>query len=153
MEPILEPHQPSDASELQEVLTRYVDSRDGYRQASELVDEPGLASALKSISERRGEIVGRMASMISEEGQRPDVDGSTEAGVHRWWIRLRDKISKHKVETVLSECLRGEKELIRTLTGILEQGHVHDEHQLIFRQALSEIDLAIRAFETALGEH
>ena len=43
----------SDATRLQEVLTRYVDSRDGYRQAAKLVPQQGLAESFELISQRR----------------------------------------------------------------------------------------------------
>ena len=153
MDTIFENQPSSDAAELQEVLTRYIDSRDGYREASSLVENPGLSAALRAIADRRDDVAARMAGLIASEGEKPDLKGSPEAGIHRWWIRFRDKLSKHEEETILGECLRGERELLRTLTSALEDGHIHQDHLQIFREALTEIDLAIRAFETALGEH
>lgn len=141
----------SDAAELQEVLTRYVDSRDGYIQASLLVEEPGLVEAFKAIAHRRQDIAGRVAAMIREQGTPVDAEGSPEAGVHRWWIRLRDQMTTTESKTILEECLRGENELARTLTDALEHGHLTDEHQLIIREALAEVEQAILAFSSAVG--
>ena len=142
----------SDAAELQELLTRYVDSRDGYQQAAQLVEESGLAAALTAIADRREEIAARVAAMIYREGERPEMDGSPEASIHRWWIRLRGKMTNHESNAILSECLRGEKDLSRTLKSALEDGHLEVEHALLVREVLAEIDLAIASFETALGE-
>jgi hypothetical protein len=47
----------TDAPELQNVLTRYVDSYDGYRQAAEVVESPHLATAFLEIADRRKIIV------------------------------------------------------------------------------------------------
>ncbi|MBK1881361.1 PA2169 family four-helix-bundle protein [Luteolibacter pohnpeiensis] len=140
------------AAELQELLTRYVDSRDGYRQAAQLVKDGGLAAALTAIADRREEISERVATIIYREGKKPEMKGSPEAKVHRWWIRLRDELADHETNAILAECLRGEKDLHRTMVSALEEGHLEPEHRLILQEVLSEIDLAIRSFKTALGE-
>ena len=142
----------SDAAELQEVLTRYVDSRDGYIQASLLVEETGLADALKAIAHRRQDIVNRMAALIREQGESIDREGSPEASLHRWWIRLRDTMTATETKTVLEECLRGEKELLRTLNEALDHGHLHEDHKLLIREALVEVEQAIVAFQSAVDK-
>ena len=141
----------SDAARLQEVLTRYVDSRDGYLQAAKLVPRQGLAESFQLIAQRRDLIAARMAGLIQEQGAKPDEDGSIEAGVHRWWIRLRDKMTDQETDAVLSECARGEEELERTLQAALEDEHTLPEHRDILADAVTEVRLAKQAFESAAG--
>lgn len=140
----------SDAARLQDVLTRYVDSRDGYLQASRLVPQKGLAESFQLIAQRRDLIASKVATLIQEQGAKPDEDGSVEAGVHRWWIRLRDKMTDQEADAILSECVRGEQELARTLEAALEDEHTLPEHREILSDALSEVKLAMRAFESAV---
>ena len=144
---------PAEPLELQEVLTRYIDSRNGYSQAADLVEEAGLASTFRSISGRRALIAKRLAGLIDMEGETPDLSGSPEAGIHRWWIRLKEKFSKQETKSVITECLRGERELARTLNEALEHGHLEPSHSTILRDALAEVDLAIGAFEGVIEEH
>ena len=139
----------SDATRLQDVLTRYVDSRDGYLQASKLVPQKGLAESFELIAQRRDLIASRVAELIQQQGTKPDEDGSVEAGVHLWWIRLRDKMTDQEADAILSECVRGEQELARTLQAALEDEHTLPEHREILSDALSEVNLAMRAFESA----
>lgn len=142
----------SDALRLQDVLTRYVDSRDGYLQAAKLVPQRGLAESFELIAQRRDLIASKVAALIQQQGLKPDEDGSPEAGVHRWWIRLRDKMTDQEADAILSECVRGEQELARTLQAALEDEHTLPEHRELLSDALSEVKLAMRAFESAVEE-
>lgn len=55
----------TDAAELQNVLTRYVDSIEGYTQAAAVVGTPHLASAFLDIAQRRKAIAEQVAHLIS----------------------------------------------------------------------------------------
>ena len=141
-----------EALELQEVLTRYIDSRDGYLQAAELAQDTGLSSAFSAIAERREKVAGNIARTVGDLGKRPDLEGSPEAGLHRWWIRLKDRFANHESKAVIAECLRGEKELARTLEDALTDGHLESPHRELVAEALDEIRIAIGAFENVVEE-
>jgi len=143
------PLQGSDALRLQDVLTRYVDSRNGYLQAAQLVPQKGLAESFGLIAQRRDAVAGRIAGLIQAQGTTPDEEGSVEAGVHRWWIRLRDKMTDQEADAILSECVRGEEELERTLQAALEDEHTLEEHRALLEDALTEVRLAKGAFASA----
>lgn len=142
----------TDADQLQEVLTRYVDSRDGYLQAATLVPSEGLAGSFRAIAERREAIANKVAQMISDQGLRADLDGSPEASLHRWWIRLKEKMTEQDLDAVLNECIRGEEELERTLESALESDKVGGDHAVLIREALSEVQVAIRSFKIAVED-
>ena len=142
----------SDSARVQDVLTRYVDSRDGYLQAATLVAQPGLAESFRLIAQRRDVIASRVAALIQEQGAKADEGGSIEAGVHRWWIRVRDKMSEQETDAILNECVRGEEELERTLQAAIEDEHTSEEHRAIFRDAVGEVRLAKQAFASVVGE-
>lgn len=140
----------SDALRLQDVLTRYVDSRNGYLQAATLVPQKGLAESFGLIAQRRDAVASRIAGLIQAQGTKPDEDGSVEAGIHRWWIRLRDKMTDQEADAILSECVRGEEELERTLQAALEDEHTLEEHRPLLEDALAEVRLAKSAFDSAV---
>ncbi len=146
----ISPEHTTDASRLQDVLTRYVDSRDGYLQAAKLVPLQALAGIFEAIAHRRDLIAAKLAGLISEQGAKPDEAGSVEAGVHRWWIRLRDKMTDQEADAILSECVRGEQELERTLQAALEDEHTLPEHRELLTDAIAEVKLAMQAFESAV---
>lgn len=144
------PPHTSDAVRLQEVLTRYVDSRDGYLEASKLVPSTALSETFSLIAQRRDLIASKVAALIEQQGTKPDEGGSVEAGIHRWWIRLREKMTDQDADAILAECVRGEQELARTLQAALEDEHTLEEHRGILSDALSEVKLAMRAFDSAI---
>ncbi len=140
-----------DAAELQNVLTRYVDSYDGYTEAAKVVESQDIAAAFLEIAARRKVIVDHVATLIENQGEKPDEDGSPEAAVHRWWLRLRAQISSEELEATLAECVRGEKELERTVNAALEKGDLESRHAFILAEIATELKAAIHTFETALG--
>lgn len=139
-----------DASELQKVLTRFVDSVDGYRQAAAAVGAPDLIGAFLEISSRRVQIVSRLARWIAAEGVKSDLDSSPEAALHRWWLKLRADLSDNDLHAVLAECVRGEKELRRTLHGALETGELDPSRRETLIEIEGEVTHAIETFRSAI---
>lgn len=140
----------TDATELQDVLTRYVDSRDGYLQSADLISSPALSDSFRAIAQRREAIALKVADFIASQGGKADIEGSAEAGLHRWWIRLKEKMTDHETGAILDECIRGEEELARTLEHALEGGDLQSPHRPLIEEALAEVRVAIRSFRTAV---
>lgn len=148
--PAAEQPRVTDAAELQNVLTRYIDSYDGYNQAAAVVESPTLAAAFLEIAARRQVIVERVASLIIKQGEKVDIDGSPEAAVHRWWIRIRAMMTDEEFKAVLAECVRGEKELARTIQDVLDHGNLEPGHATIIAEVSAELQEAIHTFESVL---
>lgn len=140
----------ADAAELQNVLTRYVDSYDGYTQAAEVVDSPGLKAAFLEIAARRKIIVAHVATLIVKQGHKPEVEGSPEAAFHRWWMRARANMTSEEFKATLAECVRGEKELARTIQGALDHGNLEANHAAILAEIATELKEALHTFESVL---
>jgi uncharacterized protein (TIGR02284 family) len=140
-----------DAAELQNVLTRYIDSYDGYCEAAKAVESQDIATAFLEIAGRRKVIVEHVAALIENQGEKPKEEGSPEAAVHRWWLRIRATMSSEELEATLTECVRGEKELERTVNAALEKGELESRHAAILAEIAVELKAAIHTFETALG--
>ena len=140
----------SDAAELQNVLTRYVDSHDGYTEAAKVVESPGLKSAFLEIAARRKVIVEKVATLIAKQGEKAEIEGSPEAAVHRWWMRVRAGMTDEEFKATLAECVRGEKELARTVECALEHGNLGANHVAIITEVATELKVALHTFESAL---
>ncbi len=142
---------PTDSAELQAVLTRYVDSCDGYLQAAEVMEQPDVATDFREIADRRRLIVERLAGLIAEQGEKADLKGSAEAQMHRWWIQLRAELTDEELRATLQECLRGEKELARTVEDVMANGGLAPEHLSLLDEVAVELRQAIQIFETVTG--
>lgn len=148
--PSSEINHPTDTAELQSVLTRYVDSCDGYQQAAEVVDSPSLAAAFLEIAARRKVIVGHLADLLIKQDEKPDANGSPEAAVHRWWIRVRAAMTDEEFKVTLAECVRGENELARTIEEALEHGNLETNHAAIVREVAAELQEALQTFKMVI---
>lgn len=146
----VDPH-PTDAAELQNLLTRYVDSHEGYHQAADVVESPGQSSAFREIAARRKVIVDHVSLLIVREGEKPDTEGSAEAAIHRWWIRLRASMTEEDLRTALEECVRGEMELGRAAQSVIDHGNLKPEHATLVANLATEVKEAVHTFKTALG--
>jgi uncharacterized protein (TIGR02284 family) len=140
----------SDVLELQQVLTRYIDSQHGYEQAAELMERPDLAEAFEEVSARRRAVGERIALLIERKGERAEAEGSAEGAIHRWWIRLREKIADEELLVVLNECIRGEKVLLSSLQKAMTSPDIGNEEIALLGDAAEEVQLAIDHFEAAV---
>ncbi|MFT4176828.1 MAG: PA2169 family four-helix-bundle protein [Luteolibacter sp.] len=150
--PILENFDRSQG-ELQPVLTRYVDSLEGYLHAAQLIENPGYAAAFIEIAGRRKAIIGAVSKLIVKEDEEPDHSGSPEAMLHRWWMTARAAMTDEELRAMLEECVRGETELLRVLNEALNQGgNLKPEHYQLLASVSAEVEMAIETFKQALGE-
>lgn len=136
--------------DLQNVLTRYADSYDGFHQAAELITKPDLAEAFREIAERRGEVGRQVSKWIRKEGEQPEAAGSVEGEAHRWWMRLREKLTDDELQAVLAECVRGEEVLAGSLESALQSADLTAEQSTVLREALAEVRAAIEHFGSAI---
>jgi hypothetical protein len=60
-------------------------------------------------------------------------------------------MSTKEFEATLAECVRGEKELERTVKIALAQGTLESRHSAILSEIAIELKAAIHTFEQALG--
>jgi len=149
--PTMEDPRVTDAAELQNVLTRYIDSHEGYKQAAAVVDSPTLAAAFLEIAERRHVVVQNVSSLILHQGEKVDTNSSPESALHRWWMRVRAMMTDEEFRATLSECLRGEKELARTVKDALTHGNLESNHAAVISNVYSELREAIRTFQSVVN--
>ena len=142
----------TDAAELQRVLTRYIDSIDGYKEAAEVVEWPTLSEAFLEIASRRKLIADHVATLIAGQGKKPDESGSPEAIIHRWWLRTRAVVSNEEFRTTLEECVRGEKELFRTVDTALVHGNLDPAHAAVISEVATELQETLLTFESLMAD-
>ncbi|GAA5116852.1 PA2169 family four-helix-bundle protein [Luteolibacter yonseiensis] len=147
----LEDRPVKDAAELQHVLTRYIDSYHGYQQAAAVVSSPSFAEAFLEIADRRQLIVRHVSTLILNQGEKVDSESSPEATLHRWWMLARALMTDDELKAVLAECVRGEKELSRTIHDVLTHGNLDANHAAIITDVATELEEAIRTFESVLN--
>jgi len=138
--------------DLQEVLTRYVDSTRGYLQAAELMERADFSAAFTEIAARRGEDAKEMSGLIQQEGEHPEEGPSIEGALHRWWIRVRETVSDEELAAVISECVRGEEVLLGSIEKALDGQGVTSAQAEVLRRAREVIATTVGQFKTILKD-
>lgn len=99
---------PKMINQLQELIQVNIDSRDGFRHASEVTDDLTLQSAFEQLAIDRDAQADELARFVAWSGEYPRRDGSIAAAVHRAWMTIRESLSTDDRHGVLCEAERGE---------------------------------------------
>lgn len=93
---------------LQDLIQANIDSRDGYRQAAQGLEDLTLQSAFEQIAEDRDRQADDLARFVSWSGETPRRSGSVAAIVYRAWSSIRELLSTDNRHAMLCEAERGE---------------------------------------------
>jgi uncharacterized protein (TIGR02284 family) len=111
---------PKMISQLQELIQVNIDSRDGFRHASEVTDDLTLQSAFEQIAIDRDAQADELARFVAWSGEYPRRDGSIAAAVHRARMTIRESLSTDDRFAVLCEAERGEDSIKAAYEKALE---------------------------------
>jgi uncharacterized protein (TIGR02284 family) len=89
------------------------DGEQGYKDASDDVKDKELTEMLLAFSEQRGRFVEELRYIVHQLGGATEFSGSILGILHRRWMDVKFGIAGSNPDSVLRECLRGEKAAIK----------------------------------------
>jgi len=104
---------------MKDLLIRLVDSREGYKDAAEHAEQERHKKMFSDLSEKRGEYAEDIRKALSGYGEQFDTDGSFEAGVHRFFMGIKDKLGGDD-EELMESILTGESNLLEQYQSAIE---------------------------------
>lgn len=114
------------------------DGRDGYRQASDVVDTGVYKTLFNEYATQREQFALKLGNLLVDLGYEPESQSGFMAALHRGWMNLRVALSSNDERTVLEECERGEDAAKDAYTDALEKplpdnvrGVVQDQYEQI----------------------
>ena len=137
----------TDTSALKKLLTRLIDSRDGYRDAIEHVSSPDMKMTMQSLLERRERNAEELRSYLARAGEQVDDDGSLLASAHRTFMGLRDAVTGSSEQDVLAEVVRGEKTLLDAYDDALAEAGGNDPQYAFLAEQHRSLKAAIAELE------
>ena len=105
--------------DLQNALTRTLDSLTTYLHAAKISDSGLLENVCRKLAEERHSQAGRIAGLIERNGGTPDFGASREAGFQRLWMTLVSRRFPNFREGLPRECERSERRSERVLLRLL----------------------------------
>lgn len=129
---------PDRINALKTLLTRLLDSKEGYRDAVDRVESSNIQSVLEDLLDRRIRNSAELGSYLVREGYTVPDDGTLLASVHRIFVDLKDKLSSSDDAATLAEIVRGESVLLDAYDDAIAAADGHDpEYQFLVEQHAS----------------
>jgi uncharacterized protein (TIGR02284 family) len=135
-------------SALKTLLTRLIDSREGYRDSIDRVESPAIKSIFSDFISRRDRDAAELRQFLTAEGHSVDDDGSLLASAHRTFTGLKDSVTSSDDAAVLGEVVRGEKTLLDAYGGALGEAGAVDPEYGFLKQQHASLESHIAQLET-----
>jgi len=131
----------NDKSELHNIHDPLVDSRKGYMEAAERVEDNGVKSLLMAFAQERNALESAVdAELRKQDPEAEHKEGGTVKGdLHRAWMDLRDSLSKSDNANVLSECERGEEYLLMRYNEVLKKDDLLSSTRMLASSQRAEV--------------
>lgn len=130
------------------LLTRLVDSREGYRDALDHVESAHIKGILTQFMERRDRNAAEVRAYLVKEGHTVDEDGSLLASAHRSFMDLKDSVTGSEDAATLKEIVRGEKKLLDAYDDALQAAGGADPEYAFLAEQHASLKSAIAQLET-----
>ena len=130
------------------LLTRLIDSREGYRESIDHVESPHIKSIFEEFMARRDRNASEVRQYLVREGHTVDEDGSLLASAHRTFVGLKDKVTGSDDAATLAEVVRGENILLDAYDQALEAAGGMDPEYGFLKEQHASLKSAIAQLET-----
>jgi uncharacterized protein (TIGR02284 family) len=101
----------NELDQIEKLLKRVVDSRDGYADANEKAEQSRHQEFLGKLAEKRQDYALFLQRKLEEHGRKINMEGSFLADVHRFFMDIKWKLDSDD-EELFEEIIRGEKALL-----------------------------------------
>lgn len=135
---------------LSDLLEKNYDAEKGYRKAMEHTSNPDLKNFLKNQAAQRNHFATEIDRKLHQLNEHPKEhnNGSTLGNIHRFWMGFKSSWGKKDDNSILEECLRGEKASLREYKEKLKEKNLNPEikkilekHRDSIEKTLSQISL------------
>lgn len=118
---------------LQDLIQTNIDSRDGYRQTAQSLDDLILQSAFEQIAELRDCQADDLARLLSWSGETPQRSGSVAAIVVRVMSRIGRLLTSSDRYAMLCDAERGEDAIRNAYEDALNRAVGSAAHEILVR--------------------
>ncbi|MEX0772150.1 MAG: PA2169 family four-helix-bundle protein [Balneolales bacterium] len=98
------------------------DGQEGFRTASEDIEDTSLKTLFSSFAQQRAEFAGELQDALVNIGEAKPEDKSSYTGaLHRSWINLKQALASRERQSILKECERGENAAVNEYENALDE--------------------------------
>lgn len=135
--------------QLQSLLRLLNDSKQGYTEATELVQSAELKDLFFQIIKQRETLAAEIRDRIHSYGGTPDEERSDlMASLHRGWMEIKTSMTKKDDQAVLESCRNGDQTVLDAYDDILQGDLLNDtdiktflmSQRFIINETFTELD-------------
>lgn len=104
---------------LNDLLEKNYDAEKGYKKAAEDTKASSLKEFCRDYASQRYNFGHEIKDEIRRLGGEPDKGTSVAGNLHRTWIDIKTALSSDKDESVVEECIRGERAALEDYEDVL----------------------------------
>lgn len=128
---------------LNDLLERNYDAENGYKKAAEDAKSPVLKEFFRDYAGQRYTFGHELKEEIKRLGGEPDKGTSAAGTLHRTWIDIKTALSTDKDETVVEECIRGEKAALNDYEDVLKKSELSMASREVIQRQHDKIQSAV----------
>ena len=130
-------------STLNSLIETLKDGQEGFRQASEAVNDAPMKTLFNELSLQRSKFAGELQSQAIQLGESNPEDSSSTAGaLHRAWINLKSVLTSQDDHAILAECERGEDSAVAEYKKAMEDDNLSAPAREIVSRQYTEVKAA-----------
>jgi len=129
---------------LQELLQKNYDAEKGFKKVMVKAESPQLKNWLQKKSAERSAFANEIDLELRKLNAQPREEGSLAGSAHRVWIDVKTALSSDKDESILEECIRGEKASVDEYRTQLESSYVSGSVETVLQQQRAKVEETLR---------
>lgn len=124
---------------LQELLEKNYDAEKGFKKAMEDSKNPALKAYLQRQAAQRNRFATELTQELRNLNAKPNESGSVAGSLHRTWIDVKSALTGHSDESILEECIRGEKASVKEYDEKLKENTFPASIQSVLSKQANEV--------------
>lgn len=141
------------AKVLNDLIDVCKDGEDGYRQAMEGVNAPGLRSLFSKYSMQRGEFARELQNEVSKLGEKPETKGTARAALHRGWINIKSVVTGKDEKAIIDECETGDDVAKDTYERAIKDSDLPTRIQSLIQRQYDQVKVAHDSIRSLQLQH
>lgn len=119
---------------LKDLIEVCKDGEQGYKDAADDVKDSEVQKVLLKYSEQRGAYFSELQYVVKKLGGELEFSGTILGILHRRWMDVKFAVAGSNTESILNECLRGEKSAINNYEKAIAREFPPEIMNLVKRQ-------------------
>ncbi len=129
--------------QLNKLIVAAEDGKEGYRNASENVEDVDLKAVFTKLSLERGQYANQLRHQVNLLGGEAETDSSLLGSIFRAWMDVKSTLTSGDRDAVINACITGEESALADYRNVLEDNELDVSARRLVSDQLAGIERAL----------